>query len=216
MRIGTWNLAGRWSTQHRTLMLSESCDIWLLTEVPRGLDLDGFHQHRSKESIVAERRWAAVLSKAWLTPENDPHPASCAATVEGITFCSSVLPWRSARPRRPWVQGKHAEKTRSALVSIELDLAGKPDVVWGGDWNHSLTGPETAGSLQGRLYLAATLERLQLQVPTSDLPHRLPGISSIDHIAVSRDLPKPKARWVPAEAHGRRLSDHDAYVVELP
>ena len=33
VRIGTWNLAGRWSDEHRTLILTADCDVWLLTEV---------------------------------------------------------------------------------------------------------------------------------------------------------------------------------------
>lgn len=34
MRIGTWNLAGRWSLAHQSFLEDAECDVWLLTEVP--------------------------------------------------------------------------------------------------------------------------------------------------------------------------------------
>jgi hypothetical protein len=33
MRIGTWNLAGRWDARHERLMRDQACDVWLVTEV---------------------------------------------------------------------------------------------------------------------------------------------------------------------------------------
>jgi hypothetical protein len=40
MRIGTWNLDGRWSADHGRFLTEEECDIWLLTEVPAALSLE--------------------------------------------------------------------------------------------------------------------------------------------------------------------------------
>lgn len=84
--------------------------------------------------------------------------------------------------------------------------------MWGGDWNHALIGPESAGSRAGRAAIAGLAGRLGLRVPTSGLPHRLGGAQrTIDHIAVSAALPVRLAHRVPAP----RLSDHDAYVVAV-
>jgi hypothetical protein len=33
MRIGTWNLQGRWDLRHLELLSAHDCDVWLLTEV---------------------------------------------------------------------------------------------------------------------------------------------------------------------------------------
>ncbi|WP_267128537.1 MULTISPECIES: hypothetical protein [unclassified Nocardioides] len=33
MRIGTWNLAGRWDARHLALLEAMDCDVLLLTEV---------------------------------------------------------------------------------------------------------------------------------------------------------------------------------------
>jgi len=51
-------------------------------------------------------------------------------------------------------------------------------------------------------------------VPTADLPHRIDGLLSIDHIAVPAEMPLATASRVVASVAGRRLSDHDAYVTE--
>ncbi|NYG54969.1 endonuclease/exonuclease/phosphatase family metal-dependent hydrolase [Nocardioides perillae] len=74
---------------------------------------------------------------------------------------------------------------------------------------------EHAGSKASRSHLLAALERWDLIVPTAPLAHRIPGLLSIDHIAVPRAWPVAGAVRVVAEAGGRRLSDHDAYVVEV-
>ena len=42
MRIGTWNLAGRWSAHHAGLLLAADCDVWLLTEVNERTTLPGY------------------------------------------------------------------------------------------------------------------------------------------------------------------------------
>ena len=60
MRIGTWNLAGRWSDDHRDLLLEADCDVWLLTEVNERTSLPGYAIHLSDARMAARRRWAAV------------------------------------------------------------------------------------------------------------------------------------------------------------
>lgn len=103
-----------------------------------------------------------------------------------------------------------AEKTMAAVAAVE---ASAPSV-WGGDWNHALSGREWTGSVAGRRSVLATVERLGLHVPTASSPHQIAGLLSIDHIAV------PKTWVVRATQQHRdfvgktRISDHDAYVVE--
>jgi len=48
VRIGTWNLAGRWSDHHRDLILAADCDVWLLTEVNERTSLPGYAIHLSQ------------------------------------------------------------------------------------------------------------------------------------------------------------------------
>lgn len=67
--------------------------------------------------------------------------------------------------------------------------------VWGVDWNHALDGPEHAGSRAGREAIEAALVGLDLT-------------------AVGTPVVRPAERVV-IRTEGRRLSDHDAYVVEV-
>ena len=61
--------------------------------------------------------------------------------------------------------------------------------------------------------MQTALASLRLIVPTADLPHRIDGLMSIDHIAVSESVEViGKERHV-ATGGANCLSDHDAYVV---
>lgn len=214
MRIGTWNLAGRWSAEHRTLLLDADCDVWLLTEVNERTTLPGYTVHLSGSVMAPRRRWAAIASRLPMASSPDPHPASAQAQVGATTYVSSVLPWRSCGSRPPWAGERHADKTARAVDDLLLRLRAADRVVWGGDWNHALTGREHAGSAGGRAAIAGALDELGLVVPTAGLPHRNDGLLSIDHVAVPKDSVGPATRIV-AEKDGKRLSDHDAYVVEM-
>lgn len=165
--------------------------------------------------MAARRRWAGVFSRAPLTPLPDPHVASAAATVNGITYCSTILPWRSSGGEPTWPGAGPRGEQHSGRMKFALDhLRGQlppTDLVWGGDWNQALDGAEWAGSLGGRRHLQATIDALGLQVPTAHLPHRLEGHQSIDHVSVSRDRTVVGAERRTAAG----LSDHDCYVVEL-
>jgi hypothetical protein len=100
MRIGTWNLDGQWSMAHDVFMQKQACDVWLLTEVPGDISLQGYTQHLSQEIMLKGKHWAGVFSllPLRLVPLDDPHPASAAAIVGGTTFVSSILPGEPADP----------------------------------------------------------------------------------------------------------------------
>ena len=135
MRIGTWNLALRWSEQHRQLLLRQKCDVWLLTEVsPRALQprnmIAEFRCHLSTQVMDRKQHWAAVLSREAMIPIPDPHPASAAASIKGITYCSTILPWRGAPSKHPWVGDNHSGRTESTLAALLKQLP-KSSLVWG-------------------------------------------------------------------------------------
>lgn len=213
LRIGTWNLAGRWDVRHASLLRAAGCDVWLLTEVNEKLALPGYFSHSSGEYMAPRRAWARVLARVPLTPLPDPHPASAAVRIHGVTYCSSILPWRGCGSAHPWIEGTHGERTKHALDQLAVTL-GRDALVWGGDWNHALSGDEHAGSKAGRAHILALIGARELHVPTAELPHRIAGLVSIDHIAIPSGW-RATARHILAEADGARLSDHDAYVVDV-
>ena len=213
MRIGTWNVAARiWTDRHARFVDEADCDIWLLTETSQTVELPGFESHLSAGVMGQGQRWASVFSRRSLRPLPDPHPASAAVVVDGMTYCSTILPWMGAGAVAPWSGANHEEWTRNALDML-LENLPAIDLVWGGDWNHSLCGSEGAGSMGGRRHVLAAVKRLELCVPTAFLAHPIAGLRSIDHIALPKDSVVNRAERWEAKVHG--LSDHDAYVVEV-
>ena len=214
MRIGTWNLAGRWSDAQLALLLRADCDVWLLTEVNERTSLPGYALHLTQSRMAARRRWAGIASRLPMASLPDPHPASAAAQVGATTYVSSILPWRGCQSLPPWAGSRHADKTAYTVNDLLLHLRTADSLVWGGDWNHALSGREYAGSLGGRTVVHDAVDQLGLAVPTADLPHAIDGLLSIDHVAVPRGTAASASR-IAAEHDGKRLSDHDAYVVEV-
>ena len=163
--------------------------------------------------MAPQRRWAAVFSRDGLEPRPDPHPASALGVVDGLMFCSSILPWRGCGAGEPWGEGNHAARTGRTVTTL-LEALPDQDLVWGGDFNHALDGREYAGSIGGRRSISVALEALGLTTPTTDLPHQIETLLSIDHLAVPGGWAVTSAERVSAVRESGRLSDHDAYVVE--
>lgn len=210
MRIGTWNLEGRWSSAHRDLLQQQSCDVWLLTEVPKDLSLGAAQIHHTTERMGPRKYWAAVVSARPLTPEPNPHRATASASIDGVRFMSSVLPWRTCG--ESWPGQTLAEKQQAALDALHPQI--NSTTVWGGDWNQALEGPEYVGSSHGRAALAAIMTGAKLCAPTASLASASPGHRSIDHIAIPVGWDVAGANRI-AAGGSQRLSDHDAYVVEI-
>lgn len=210
VRIGVWNLEGRWDERHRALLDAMRCDILLLTEVSERVAIEGMDLHRTLGEMVERRRWAAVASRKQLTAMEDPHGATAMVEIAGLRVCSSILPWRTCGTSDPWGGATTAEKTAAAVADVE---AAAP-TVWGGDWNHALSGREWSGSRAGRPFILDAVERLGLQIPTASAPHRINGLLSIDHIAIPSTWDVARFENHPAVHGGARISDDDAYVVE--
>ena len=214
MRVGTWNLEGRWDERHAAVMDAERCDVWLLTEVSDRAHVDGWCVTKTAAPMARARAWAAIWSRQAHQPQPQPHPASAAVRLNDVAFCSSVLPWRACGNKAPWTAGSTAAKTRAVLTALDSNLPAG-ELVWGGDWNHSLSGREFVGSMKGRSDIEDLLAARGLVAATADLPSAVEGVRSIDHIAAPRDWPVAAHRRVVAAMDGVRLSDHDAYVVDL-
>ena len=188
--------------RHRAFLQALACDVLLLTEVRTDLDCLAIGPAVCRDGHG--RWWAAVASQQAMwrwTLLRAPRRwrRSTAACVP------SVLPWNGCAPFWPWHAGGTAEMTADAITGIE---ASDPDV-WGGDWNHSLLGPEVAAPCWAMAILDA-LDRLELRAATAKLRHRRPDVRTIDHIAVPISWQVSSATRVDATG----LSDHDAYVVE--
>ena len=116
---------------------------------------------------------------------------------------------------RPGPGLDHLTRTTATLAALKPFLRSQDRLVWGGDWNHALHGPERAGSEAGRAALQLLVDELDLTVATAALSHRIPGLFSIDHIATPTSHPADTALRVQAAQGERRLSDHDLYRIDL-
>ena len=211
MRIATWNLEGKWTPRHHWLIRSLQADLLLLTEVLAKVEMAGLNIHFTEGEMQPGRHWAAVAAEAPLHPLPDPHGATALAEVEGLRVASSILPWRNCGGAPPWNGQDQGSRTAAAVTSIRTAAP----VVWGGDWNHELTGRLFTGSKDGRTSILEALDHLGLSAPTRASPHRLKGARSIDHVALPAFWSVVAVERVSAIADGVELSDHDAYIVEV-
>lgn len=176
MRIGTWNVEGRCGREQSAIIESQSCDVWLLTEVSHRLVLPaGYHSTVGSADMPRLnqrpfKRWAAVASRLPMAELPAPHPASAGAVIEGVTLLSSVLPWSSSGGDPPWDGANQAARMANTLTALAPFLAGQPELVWGGDWNQALSGREYAGSIAGRESLLALINELEASSPRHS-PH---------------------------------------------
>ena len=122
MRIGTWNLDGRRSDRHVRLLRSIDCDVWLLTEVSDRLSVPGYTGTVTSAEMRSNVRWAGIFSRLDVEPLSDPHSASAMARVGGMTFVSSVLPWKGCGDIGPRQGSNHPERTRHTLDSLASHL----------------------------------------------------------------------------------------------
>ncbi len=222
MRIGTWNIQGRIPTdRHLELFRNQRCDVWLLTEVHsqlvQALENDDNFQCLGSDKMPRGPYWAVIAcpKSASISRLPEPHPASVSVNCDEVTFCVSILPWKDAKDEAPWAGSNHATRTQSVLNAL-LKALPRKKLVWGGDWNHALSGNEVAGNKSGRSHVLEAVQELGLVVPTADLPSQVDGIEgerylSIDHIAV------PASWQVRSKQHisCKGLSDHDAYVIDV-
>jgi hypothetical protein len=214
VRIGTWNLDGKWTSRHEVALVDADCDVWLLTEIVEGAAIPGYTLSvcEARMSSAKEQHYAGILSRLPTRALPDPHPASAAARIGELTFCASVLPWRDPDDHLVWGYGDQGTRTTSAVRRLAISLSPR-ETVWGGDFNHPLKGSlRWTASVAGRQAIQALAATLEITMATASLPQRNPKDFSIDHIGVPSAWAVTEAIRVEVPA---ALSDHDAYVVAV-
>ena len=141
-----------------------------------------------------------------------------------IVVYGSVLPWRSAPRHAPELSSPDEtaaamfERVLTAQVrDIRALQASHPDalLIWAGDFNQSLDGPNMVGSAAGRSLLSEALDRLGFAAWNQGEAHAVGGLLAIDLICGPRRCLVEKVdRFEPVRA-GKRLSDHAGYVVDV-
>lgn len=215
MKVATWNIEGDARPGAVDFLLGLRADVLLLAEVPAGLNLPGYELTELRPPVMhAGQHYAAVGARFGLGLQElrTPAPTSAAAAVEGVTYVCTVLPWPHA-PAPPYDGSSQAEQTERAVDELEPWLHQQGKLVWGGDWNHPLTGSLQGFTRRGHDRIKAALTSLRLNAHTEDelaQPKKLTRCGSIDHIASRHP------RQDVAVKAGKPYSTHDAYVVQLP
>ena len=216
--VATWNLEGNAGPGAVELLRGLHAHVLLLTEVPPDFALPGYRTTELRHPTMRPTKpdgqhYAAVgvVDDLELEQLEPPSVTSAAARIDGTVFVSTVLPWPNA-PAPPYDGGTQAEQTACALDELEPWLDGHPALVWGGDWNHPLSGSLSGFTRRGHDRIVAAVARLRLTVHTRDewaQETRYGRHRSVDHVA-SRHDPAPVQ-----VVDGRVYSTHNAYAVEL-
>jgi hypothetical protein len=208
--VATWNMDAKASPESLTFLRGLAADIYLLAEVPPDFALDGFDIVFSRGSMARGQHCAAIATKTErrFAPLELELDFTVAVSDDSSTLVSSTLPW--PRADVPYFVGStQAEQTVAAVDTLASALRGLDGLVWGGDWNHPLSGSLQGFSRQGADSLAQLVSELDLTVHTRGLKAQQ-DCGTIDHIASHRPA-LATAEHIPAGA----LSDHDAYRVTL-
>jgi len=244
MRLATWNLKLCPAPQSQRgqrisqLLAHDGDSIMLLTEVHANWGIATPHSSISPQRSGYERqhRLAGVFSSLPHDRLEGPsdhvaeEEALCLVRVktpdsaaQSVLVACSVMPWRGAA--KWWSGLEEASKGEGLAPQFSAVLAHHVSriksarrrdepVIWGGDFNQELSGPISAGTIQGRDDLSEAFKLFGLEVLTMSSRHLAPGLSSIDHLAVSPDW----MTWGDLVVHGKQgtdfPSDHALYEVE--
>ena len=235
MRIATWNLerGGRTRaarTAQDMILRSVEADVVVLTE-PSASFAAGIGVVVSPPRRTGRHgteSWVAIVGPS-VEPLNLPIPferiSVAARAVIGprtIVIYGSVLPWLSVRSHAPDLvrDGEDYTATFARVLEAQkadlLRLKDEGDVlVWAGDFNQSLVGPNRGGSTQGRTVLHRCLEDLGLVAWNAEAKHALPNLCAIDLICGPRVLTIAQQGRIEPVHNGVKMSDHAGYWVDL-
>jgi hypothetical protein len=137
----------------------------------------------------------------------------------------SVLPWTNAIHHAAYL-ARAGESPRGLFARVLRDQVNDMlnmrkrwsdhTLIWAGDFNQTLSGPNYGGSKQGRQLLSDALEELDLVAWNQGSSHAKPAMHAIDLICnpADRTLPR-RVEHLKPELDGRVLSDHAGYLVEI-
>ena len=233
MRVAVWNVeraTGEVAKLQDDVLDSIDADIAVLIEIHGARVFPGRNCVRSSVD-PAGGSWVAIVGEGFRPIEPIPaHEALgvCArGIVEGETVVvyGSVLPWMAFAHQAPDLvrPGETSAQAFSQLLAEQVNdvLALQhrfPDalVLWAGDFNQTLEGPNYGGRAKSRKELEAALNKLGMKAWNRQSEHALAGMCAIDFICgPTTRKPASIGRISNVHPDGRRLSDHAAYFIDL-
>ena len=235
MRIATWNLerGGRTTaagTAQRETLQELGADVVVLTEPP-----DSFERGPGVVTSPAHPlgtrgpgAWVAIVGPhVEPVPVELPYERLAAAARVGIAgrnviFYGTVLPWLAVRSHAPElvrpgeafvdVFKRALEEQQSDLLNLQR---GGALVVWAGDFNQSVDGPNHGGSREGREALNRCLADLGFAAWNGRARHAHEGLFAIDLICGNKDQAILEQGRIDPIRGGVRMSHHAGYWVDI-
>lgn len=233
MRVATWNLQRKSGAPtirgQLEILRAVEADVLVLTEVHPSFMKPGSTpvlSDVSKDEPADGAAWVAILGDDMQRVDIELRSARFAAAAAGIVgdeqvvVYGSVLPWRSASkdvPDRRFPGENSRSMFRRVLGDQVADIHQLQGMfsgallIWAGDFNQSLSGPNKGGSDEARQLLREALSDLGLAAWNEHARHKIETLKAIDLIC------GPSARPVTSVSRidPNKLSDHAGYLVTL-
>lgn len=236
MKLATWNLERGGRTQgareaQEELLAELRADVVVLTE-PASLYKTATgvvtSPRRSKKGIVRPEAWIAIVGGSVEPVELDvPYERTAVAarvSVGGVTVIvyGAVLPWLAVTSHAPELV-EEGEDSFAAFKRVlaeqakdiaELRRYGYP-IIWAGDFNQSVSGPNWGGSNDRRDLLLDTLNRLDMVAWNGKADHAMSGMCAVDLICGPKECVLVSQGRIDPMRDTLTMSDHAGYWVEL-
>lgn len=236
MKLATWNLERGGRTQgareaQEGLLADLRADVVVLTEPPSSYKTTAgvVTSPRLREGGTAgPEAWVAIVGSSVEPVGLDvPYKRTAVAArvcVGGVTVIvyGAVLPWLAVTSHAPELveEGEDSFAAfKRVLVEQEKDITdlrryGNP-IIWAGDFNQSVSGPNWGGSNDRRDLLLDTLNRLDMVAWNGKADHAMSGMCAVDLICGPKEcFLLPQGRIDPVRGK-LAMSDHAGYWVEL-
>jgi endonuclease/exonuclease/phosphatase family metal-dependent hydrolase len=236
VRVATWNLQrarGAKARLQEEVLADVKADVIVLTE-PASPSLLGVGAARSPVERVGpsgKEAWIAIVGRdvERIEPTYPFERLAVAATVRDdgipIVLYGSVLPWLAAPHHAPEVArpGETSLAMFQRLLNEQVDDIRRlqvrfPEapVLWIGDFNQTLDGPNRGGSEARRTLLAHALESLEMRAWNRTCRHAQPAMCAVDLICGPLTRPPAgKVGYISPIHLRRRVSDHAGYFLDL-
>lgn len=237
MRIATWNLerGGRTRAARRAqeAVLGElERDVLVLTEPGPSFEATGgtVTSPRLRGDRSGYESWIAILGSAVRrAPLEIPFErmavAAVAETARGaFVIYGSVLPWGTFRQHAPELAREDESSLDSFVRVLGEQVADMEElrrrhpghaVIWAGDFNQHVHGPDRGGSRAKRAALEGALVRLGLVAWNGAAAHAESGMHAIDLICGPREIDVRVQGRIDPFRDGVRMTDHAGYWVEF-
>jgi endonuclease/exonuclease/phosphatase family metal-dependent hydrolase len=237
MKLATWNLERGGRTQgaregQEELLAALGADVVVLTEPPSSnKTATGVvtSPPDRKDGTAGPEAWVAIVGSSVEPVDFDvPYKRTAVAarvSVGGLTVIvyGTVLPWLAVTSHAPELveEGEDSFAVFKRVLAEQAkdieDLRTKygSPVIWAGDFNQTVSGPNWGGSNERRDLLLDTLKHLDMVAWNGKADHAMSGMCAVDLICGPKECVLLSQGRIDPVRGNLTMSDHAGYWVEL-